>query len=392
MTDKILLVDDDENILAAYKRQLRKKYEVHVALGGEEGLKTLKEEGSFAALISDMNMPSMNGVEFLIQAKKVAPQTVRMMLTGNADQQTAIDAVNQGGVFRFLTKPASPEDLTAAIEASLEQHRLITAEKELLEKTLAGSIKVLTDVLSIIDQRAFGRAEVMRRWVLRLGPALELPGRPFLQMAAMLSRLGDVTLPNELRGKSPNAEALTDAERDMILRVPEVSQGLIANIPRMKPVADIVYYQSKRFDGGGFPDDKVAGSKIPLGSRLLKILSDLFDDCAGNQPSKSIIQKMKRDEGAYDPALLAKLEDHLDLLEVEKQDGEARVVMEIRAISLEPNDQLKADLESPNGTLILAAGQVLGDALIEKIQNLARLRQVNEPFAVIRSVAQSDAA
>ncbi|MFH1417727.1 MAG: response regulator, partial [Planctomycetota bacterium] len=136
MSKKILCVDDDPNILNAYRRGLRRLFEIETAEGGAEGLEAIASQGPFAVVVSDMRMPGMDGIQFLTAVKKRAPESVRIMLTGNADQQTAMDAVNEGSIFRFLTKPCPPEHLAKALTAGIEQYRLITAEKELLGKTL----------------------------------------------------------------------------------------------------------------------------------------------------------------------------------------------------------------------------------------------------------------
>ena len=135
MSQKILLVDDDPNILQGFKRQLRKQFQIETALGGKEGLEAVVKSGPFAVIVSDMQMPEMDGIQFLNAVRQVAPDSVRVMLTGNADQKTATDAVNDGHIFRFLTKPCSPEAFSKSLEAGIEQYRLITAERELLSKT-----------------------------------------------------------------------------------------------------------------------------------------------------------------------------------------------------------------------------------------------------------------
>lgn len=124
MSEKILFVDDDSNILEAYKRQMRKRFTIETALGGEEGLAVIARNGPFAVVVADMRMPRMDGIEFLMKVKTIAPHTVRMMLTGNADQQTANDAVEKGQVFHYLTKPCNPDVLTKAIDAGLSLYQL----------------------------------------------------------------------------------------------------------------------------------------------------------------------------------------------------------------------------------------------------------------------------
>ncbi len=146
MSTKILCVDDEPNILAGYRRSLRKQFEIETAPGGAEALAMIAEGGPYAVLVTDMRMPGMDGIQFLREAQRVAPDSVRIMLTGNADQQTAAGAVNEGRIFRFLNKPCPAEDLAHALAAGLEQYRLVTAEKELLEKTLGGTIRMMMEI------------------------------------------------------------------------------------------------------------------------------------------------------------------------------------------------------------------------------------------------------
>ena len=136
MSDKVLFVDDDANILNAYTRQLRKQFRIETAQGGEQGLAAVTDQGPYAVIISDLRMPGMDGIQFLSRVREIAPDSVRMMLTGHADLEVTTEAVNEGNIFRFLTKPCNSEVLAKAIAAGIEQYRLVIAERELLEKTL----------------------------------------------------------------------------------------------------------------------------------------------------------------------------------------------------------------------------------------------------------------
>ncbi len=134
MTDRILFVDDEKGVLDGYERLLRKEFYVSVAQSGQEALAVIREHGPFAVVISDMRMPGMNGAEFLSQVRAMAPHTVRMLLTGYTDLKAAIDAVNEGNIFRFLTKPSTKEVLIDAINIGLTQYHSAMAEVELLKK------------------------------------------------------------------------------------------------------------------------------------------------------------------------------------------------------------------------------------------------------------------
>ena len=143
MKPKVLLVDDEPNIIHSYSRGLRKDWDMTTALSGEEGLKAIESDGPFALIVSDFNMPRMNGITFLAETIKVSPESVRMMLTGEGDFQIATQAVNEGNIFRFITKPCPLEQLEKALQEGYRQYRLLQLEKEAHQQELviAGEIQ-----------------------------------------------------------------------------------------------------------------------------------------------------------------------------------------------------------------------------------------------------------
>ena len=145
MCTKILIVDDDKNFLDSLHRSLRQRYDIVTAGSPAEGLHALNSGETFAVVVSDLAMPGMDGIAFLTKAKEISPLSVRIMLTGHGDLDAAMSAVNNGNIFRFLTKPCPAESLQSALDAGLEQYRLVTAEKELLQKTLEG-VRLKEDV------------------------------------------------------------------------------------------------------------------------------------------------------------------------------------------------------------------------------------------------------
>ena len=216
MNRKVLFVDDDQNILAAYHRNLRKHYDLDVALGGPQGLQAIQEHGPYAVVVADMQMPHMNGVQFLQELEKEAPDTIRLMLTGNADQKTAMDAVNRGHVFRFLTKPCSTDDLAVAVNAGLRQYQLVNAERDLLENTLKGGVNVMVELLSILDPDSFGRAQKVADLAQKIGRILGLESPWMLGLGAMLSKIGVVTVPPSILAKQRAGKAILPEERDLL--------------------------------------------------------------------------------------------------------------------------------------------------------------------------------
>src|SRR5271169_2972883 len=268
MAEKILLVDDDTNILDGYRRSLSREFLMETALGGEQALKLAMECGPYAVVVSDMRMPGMDGIQLLSKIKAHSPDTIRVMLTGNAEVETAINAINEGSIFRFLTKPCSKEVMGKTLTAALVQYRLVTAEKQLLEQTLSGCIQVLTEVLSLVNPAAFGRAERARRYIHRTAIAMKL-GNPWqYEVAAMMSQLGCVTLAPETIDAVYNGEKLSSSEEAQYDAHPSVAYGLLSKIPRLEPIAWMIEHQNQ-------PVPETAASETPdmrTGAEILRLI------------------------------------------------------------------------------------------------------------------------
>jgi len=212
VNQKILFVDDEQHVLSSYRRTLRKEWDIVTALGGETALNIFDSKGPFAVIVSDMRMPGMNGVQLLTKIKEKSPDTVRMMLTGYADFTTAMEAVNEGHIFRFLTKPCPPDLLNRALQEGVRQYQLIKTEQELLNKTLKGTIQVLIEILSMMDQASFSRATQLREYIRRLTKNQAITAGWEIEIAALLSQIGQVTVPGTLIEKVRNNQPLTEEQ------------------------------------------------------------------------------------------------------------------------------------------------------------------------------------
>ncbi len=382
MTSKVLFVDDDMNILASFKRRLGRRFDIATVPGGEQGLEVLENEGPVAVVISDQRMPGMDGIQFLGEVKKLAPDTVRMMLTGNTDLTTAIKAVNEGSIFRFFTKPCPPEDMASAIEAGLKQYNLVRAERDLLEHTLAGSVKVLIDVLSLVNPHAFQKTRLLRSWVGQAAKRLELSNVWELDIAAMLSPIGLITIPPEIYAKVQNGAKLGKVDREIYERAPEIARNLISNIPRMKNLSEMIYYQNKGFDGSGFPDDWVAGKDIPLGGRLLKVLIDVA--ALSDTPDQTTFAELEKHAKLYDPEILRVVRDCLVDERAPKAAAPTQEIVKISVGNLRAGARLVSNIETEDGGLVLAAGNEVSQAQIERLWNFRKHCKLKEPLHVIQ--------
>ena len=380
MNRKILCVDDDVNLLSGIKRVLRNKFEFDLASNGDQGLTFLAERGPYAVMVVDMRMPGMNGIEFLTKAQEKAPDTVRIMLTGNADQQTAVAAVNGGHVYQFLTKPCSPDQLEIALNRGIKQYELIMAERELLEQTLNGSAKVLTDILAVVEPQSFGRSQQLRE-LMHLYIQTPNDRSWELELAALLAPIGSVTVPPNLLNKRNSAESLSEEEIGILEKMPEFASRLVQQIPRLETVSKIILYQHKHFDGTGFPQDECANDAIPIGSRILKVLNDLLDLEARGDTRDVALQKMQQCSGIYDPKVLDAAFLRFDAY-LAKPTPVKRTVRNVMPDELKVGQVLFSSVYTKDDMLVIKKGTMVSLMVLERLQNFARLGSLRIPLEI----------
>lgn len=374
---KVLFVDDDSNLLAALNRRLRKQIDMELAVGPEQGLMIVEQSGPFAVVVADMQMPGMNGIEFLQQVKEMSPDTVRIMLTGNADMQTAIDAVNKGNIFRFLTKPCPYETMTLAVNAGLEQYRLVTSERELLEKTLMGSIKVLADMLSLASPLAFNRATRIRGYVRHIRQMMNLENGWQYEIAGLLSEIGCITLPSDLLERVYAQAPLTESEKAMFNAHPQVGSRLLANIPRLSPIAQMIAAQQKPFSV--FPPEDELNDEarvVALGAQILKVVLDFDQLVASGVPQREALAVLRARRNDYNTTVVIALEK----MRFEKME-EIKKTVRVRDLSIGMIAQ--EDIEAVNGLLLVPKGQKITYPVLERLRNFSKRIGVVEPFRVV---------
>ena len=191
---RVLCVDDEEFILEGIASNLRKSFKITTAKSGQEALDLMEREETFPIIISDMRMPGMDGAQFLKQARQVSPDSIRILLTGHADLEAAISVVNEGKIFRYLTKPCPVKELKEILDQAMGQYEKKQVQRDVLMQTLRGSVQVLTEVLGLINPVAFSRSCRIQRLVEVMAQHLGLSDIWEFEVAAMLSQLGCVTL------------------------------------------------------------------------------------------------------------------------------------------------------------------------------------------------------
>jgi response regulator RpfG family c-di-GMP phosphodiesterase len=412
----ILLVDDEAHVLSSISRMLgEENFEAVIsAQSGDQALKLLEETPDLAVLVSDYRMPGMNGIELLAQARSKHPDVTRILLTGAADLEMALDAVNQGNIFRFLLKPCAPEVLLTAIKDGLRQNELIKAERELLNKTLSGSIKVMIDILAMLSPNIFAQMSRLRTLARDMATALNLEDRAWeFELAAMLSQIGTVTIPQNILERWQRGESLSEDEGKMVRSIPAMGKLLISNIPRLEAVAEAVGAQNTSYEMSALID-AANPSEIPLGARILRIIIHYDRLIEKNHSPSAALQTMLSHASDYDPDLFSvfRLEvagktspdaykvSHLGETAWSQRAKEKRRGAKtpaapaenhvfrthdamrgergISIVGLKPGMVLARDVLDHNGVLIVPRRTTITDVLIYKMTNYFRMQAIAE--------------
>jgi response regulator RpfG family c-di-GMP phosphodiesterase len=412
--ERVLVVDDEPHVLSALRRALHKcGFEILTAPAVPQALEVLAAE-PVDVIISDMRMPGQTGAELLARARQMAPDAVRILLTGHADMQATLDAVNEGEVFRFLTKPWEDALLIQAIRDGLDRRSLererdalreITARQneelrqlnEGLERTVAqrteqlratleqlkgltqqlktdfsSTVKLLSSLIEARTGITSGAPRAVAQMVRKVAPALLIGGDALndLTFAALLEDIGKVGLPDELL--SQPFEALHQDGRARLLRHPVTGEGLLMALPSLSGAGEILRHLHENYDGSGVPRG-LSGSDIPLASRLLRVLTDFEHYRTGaieltRLSEELALQRLRRWRGKrYDPDCVDALADVLQ--------GQVRAPQATSLVSsaqLRPGMVLAQDLLSAAGVLLLAQWHAFDDSLIHRIRAYER--------------------
>jgi CheY-like chemotaxis protein len=374
---RILMVDDETRILDALRRTLRGSYDLTTAASGAEALsaqrKALGENDPFAVIVSDMMMPGMNGAEFLTEARKADPDAVRIILSGQADLQSTIAAVNQADLYRFLTKPVEPGELTRALDDGLRQYRLVTAEKELLEGTLQGAVNVLTELLSMSAPEAFSRTARVKTLVEAGAVAAGVSDDWRLGIAASLSQIGCIALPDLVLRQVELGADLSPAELAMYQAHPRVARGLLERIPRLDDVAKWVGRQPTTPGGPPAKDAELAEIVFAAATSYLcayestgtpgKAAHTLFLG-GGNYPTP-VVDALQRAAASLTAT---------------------GTIREVTAKQVRPGMVLEQDVVTVTGMVLVRKGERINDTLALRLHNFADSVGVVEPITVIEGV------
>ena len=384
---RVLFVDNEPNALSEIKGQLGPEYNLIIAKEGAEAIDLAETHNDIAVIVCQMHLADMNGASLLAEYEKRFPDTVRIMLTGSSTQDELVSLINDGKVFRCLSKPCPEDDLRRAVQDAVQHYEVTTTDKTLLNDTLTGSVRMLVEILSLSVPESFSRASRMRQWVKPLEKFLDLPNRSEIEIAATLSPIGLVAIPHEVLEKELSGEgALSYTEQEMLYRAPESGRNMLAHLPKLKNVSELVYLQDRGFNGGGFPMDGPVGEDIPFGARVLKVLKDLAANCPDNEPTIEAIGKLEIRQNIYDPNILKAVGrvwgfDDSGTSKRKKREGKR---MSVIVHTLMPGDLLLSPITFEHGKLLLSPGIRVSEAQIERLKNLQTLEPITEPIQIKR--------
>jgi response regulator RpfG family c-di-GMP phosphodiesterase len=392
----LLFVDDEPNVLKALRRLFHSEnYVIYLAAGGAEGLEILRQH-AVDLIISDMRMPEMSGAEFLAHAVEQWPETVRILLTGYADMQSTIDAVNKGRIFSYCNKPWNDEELKLLVRNALEQKRLreerdrlsavirqqndqLKTLNEHLEERVEQRTAELSETLKQLDQansslkkqytdsiKAFSRiiemrpgikgghskyiAENARSVAQRMNMGEEDVKN--IVYAGLLLQIGKMTLPDKILAQP--FYAMDAQQKKSYLKHAQEAAPLLKGLEQLDAAVTLIRYQYEHYDGSGSPEG-LAGEEIPLGSRILSVISDYIAYLEGAMTGKSMpvvdVRKRLHDFKMkhYDPKVVDIFLQHLEEIAatdntrpiIEISWTQLRAGMEIEEVSYEGQVYLK---------------------------------------------------
>jgi response regulator RpfG family c-di-GMP phosphodiesterase len=418
MTHTLLLVDDEENILNSLKRLLRRDgHRILTASNGKEGLNVLKRN-PVSIIVSDQKMPEMTGSEFLRYAREAAPDAIRIMLTGYADIKAAMDAINKGNVYRFITKPWDDNDLLVTIRQALKQYELVFENKRLtqltqrqnvelkelnqglekkveertekirkmnrkLKKSFFDTVRVFTGLLSLFDADLVAhskRVAALSRGIARRLGDMDNSEYEIIELGSLLHDIGLISVPKNLLAKKDGQ--MSESERKLYQQHPIVGQMSLNGIDNLDQVSILVRAHHEHFDGSGYPGG-LKEEEIPIGARIISV-ADAYDDLVyrHKMPDVDALADIKkRSWTEFDPEIV------IHLVSVVKQGAILKDEEDIiTLLDLRPGMLLSRDLETYSGRLLVAKETKIKESYISKLISFNEIDPIVERIYVYKKL------
>ncbi len=394
MAQLILLVDDEPKVISALTREITSQQfcDVVSATSGNEALELLRSNPGVSVIVSDYRMPVMDGITFLLKAQQITPDATRMILSGVADLEMATNAINLGQIFRLLLKPCPTETFVSSIKDGIRQFELVTGERELLQKTLKGSIKILTDLLSAINPDSFLQSTRISALARNLANELGLSNAWEVELAGALCRIGCVTIPPEVLDQWMKGKILDPDQQRMVDSVARVGNHLLRNIPRLEKIAEGILYQSSPYTSKNIFTKEKSGKDIPLIGRILKIVIDYDRFYSIDHQNKSAFNRMQNLAHEYDPEYLTVFKEKVVSDQEnglsQKVKSESKLT-EVHFDEVQNGMTIMANVFDNKGRMLIAAGTIVTDIIKLRLSNYSQIYGLDQPLLVKKAVVEN---
>jgi FixJ family two-component response regulator len=364
----LLLVDDDDAVLDTLSIQLGRDHRLLMAGNAEAALKLLAVNENVAAVVSDVRMPGMDGITLLGKIQADYPDVIRILHSGHGDMKTVIAAINSGGVYRYLAKPASRTDIMDAIKGAVTRHDHAMAERKMVDTTLKTSVQALFGILELSSPLGFARAGRIRKLVSELTSALELDGLWEIEVAAMASQIGAVSVPAEVMRKLTEGDNLTPDEQKAVNGMPGMVLPLIKDIPMIEDVVSTV-----RGLAGEKPP---AGGWSPLVEGAISVVRTAieYDTASARSSSPAMAVNALTRAGNCAPHVLAALRQVKGVESPSSGSTHAYAVADLQV-----GMRLAQDVTATNGLVLIGSGTVVTEAMLDRLVNFSRVVGLIEP-------------
>ena len=288
---RVLLVDDEPLVLEGLRRSVQPEFVADLAGGPEEGLAKLRKDGPYPVVVSDMRMPGMDGAQFLAMVRTISPDSIRVMLTGCSEVEAAVRAVNEGQIFRFLTKPVSQATLLATLRDCLEQYHAARFDKEQLKVTIEaleqldlGTLTALARAIDAKSEWTAGHSERVTNLALCMARDLALPAKSLqiMERGGLLHDIGKIGTPPAILDKLGRLEP---EEMQIMRDHVKIGVRILEPIPCFREALPMVAQHHEWFDGSGYPAGLV-GDQISLLARILAV-ADCYDAMVSDRPYRN---------------------------------------------------------------------------------------------------------
>lgn len=363
---KVMLVTSDSGFAAQAGEVLEPVVDLACLPDAEKGLAMLAEDNRFAAVLSGLHLPGMNGIKFLSRVRREFPRTMRLMVTADRSFKTAAGAINAAHISKMLPRPCPPQALKAAVQDAVSKYRRERkSEGDPCRDVLFGCVRMLVDIMELTHPDAVERSKRIRRPAQRVCAELKAMSTQLMDMVVLLSNIGCVALPPELLESLEAGQRPSKEEMQIFYTHPSIAAHLLGNVPHMEKIAQIIRHQNTP-----------VSQDPPMGARILKACIDMDQMQLTGAPPDKALDFMAAKPKVYDTEVVKALRHY------QEESSQTRC-LNLTVAGLEPGMVMGKDMVAGSGAVLLHKGDTLSEASHLRLQTFQDLLKVKEPICVV---------